>query len=55
MKVSYLDCCADPDWESVKTILDTNSESEDLLPCKNCGTCWFHRFLEIISSRTTFY
>lgn len=48
MKVSYLDCCSDPDLEGVKTILDTNRESEDLLQCKNCGTYWFHRFLEIM-------
>lgn len=48
MKVSYLDCCSDPDLESVKVILDTNRESEGLVRCKTCGAYWYHRFLEIM-------
>ena len=48
MKVSYLDCCSDPDLESLKTILDTNREDESLRRCKTCGAYWFHRFLEIM-------
>ncbi len=48
MKVNYLDCCSDPDLESVKTILDTNREDESLQRCKTCGAYWFHRFLEIM-------
>ncbi len=48
MKLNYLDCCSDPDLESVKVILETNRESEGLLRCKTCGAYWFHRFLEIM-------
>jgi hypothetical protein len=48
MKLNYLDCCSDPDLESVKVILDTNRESEGLVRCKTCGAYWFHRFLEIM-------
>jgi hypothetical protein len=48
MKVSYLDCCSEPDLENVKTILTTNRESEGLLRCKTCGLYWYHRFLEIM-------
>ncbi len=60
MKVSYLDCCPDPDLESVKIILDTNRESEELCQCKSCGGYWFHRFLEIMKfdgpdDQTTWY
>ena len=49
MKVNYLDCCSDPDLDSVKVILDTNRESEDLVRCKTCGVYWFQRFLEIMN------
>ena len=44
----YLDCCQDPDIVFIKLILDTNRETEALCQCKNCGSYWFHRFLEIM-------
>lgn len=60
MKVSYLDCCSDPDLEAIKIILDTNRESEGLVRCKTCGAYWYHRFLEIMhfdrpDDQTTWY
>jgi hypothetical protein len=48
MKVSYLDCCSDPDVEGLKVILDTNREREGLVRCKTCRAYWYHRFLEIM-------
>jgi len=32
MKISYIDCCSEPDVEDLKTILATNCETEGALP-----------------------
>ena len=49
----YLNCCPNPHLVHVKVILDTNRELEALCQCKNCGSYWFHRFLEIMKFDTS--
>ena len=46
---SFLDCCANPRLQLVKTIYESSHDDESLHQCQNCGGYWFYRFSEYLS------
>ncbi|MDX3072560.1 hypothetical protein ACIP98_19225 [Streptomyces sp. NPDC088354] len=43
---SYLDCCAAPELDWVRTLYGSAHDQESLLRCGACLVFWFHRFHE---------
>jgi hypothetical protein len=45
----YIDCCARPKLDWVRTLHESNHDLESLLQCGSCRTFWFYRFNEYVS------
>lgn len=43
---SFLDCCAEPRLQWLRTLYESHHDQESLLRCAACRTFWFHRFHE---------
>lgn len=45
----FLDCCANPQVASIKTLYQESHDSEALCRCQSCGGFWFWRFHEYVA------
>ncbi|GAB3879153.1 hypothetical protein ACFQ1S_17865 [Kibdelosporangium lantanae] len=44
----FIDCCARPELEGVRTLYESTHDLESVLRCTRCETFWFYRFNEYV-------